>query len=102
MLEGKIEEIKRNKEKTEKNNVDINIDLKLNAYLPDNFFLNESDKLNFYREIESLDDEKDLDNLIEDFKKINNDFPSEVINLFDMLRLKIRASIFYISSIKRV
>ncbi len=102
MLEDKVEKLKKNKEYIETDNMDIKIDLRLNAYLPDNFFLNESDKLNFYREIESLNNEKDLDNLIEDFKKINDDFSEEVVNLFDMLRLKIKASKFAISSIKKV
>ncbi len=102
MLEDKIEKIKKTKDKTQVDNIDIKIDLGLNAYLPDSFFLNESDKLNFYREIESLNKEEDLDNLIDDFKKVNDYFSEEVENLFDLLRLKIRASKFSISSIKKI
>jgi len=86
MVEEKIEELKKvthpNKNTShlnflplsgERGYIQINtkIDLNIEAYLEDSFFGSELDKINFYREIESLKDIKELDNIILDFKNIN-------------------------------
>jgi transcription-repair coupling factor (superfamily II helicase) len=76
MLEDKIEELKINRQiisedEASLKRIDTIIDLNIEAYISDNYFTSELDKLNFYREIESIRDIKDLDNLISDFKEIN-------------------------------
>jgi len=88
MVEEKIEEMKRvthpnNKTSHlnslplsgERGYIQINtkIDLNVDAYLENDFFGSELDKINFYREIESLKDIEELDNIILDFKNINQD-----------------------------
>jgi len=41
------------------------IDLQLNTYVPEEYFLSEADKLNFYREIESIENLEDIEVLKE-------------------------------------
>jgi len=86
----------------EKISINTKIDLNRERYLPDNFFGSELDKINFYREIESINNKTELDNIILDFKNISPDLPTPAINLFNLLLLKIKASKYNIISIKRV
>lgn len=78
------------------------IDLNIWAYIDDTYFSSELDKINFYREIESLESLEDLENIILDFKEINKNTPVTTNNFFDLLKLKLKASKFKIISIKRV
>ncbi len=107
MLESKIEELKNSKKSkgtgTESFlNIKTKIDLNIWAYIDDNFFTSELDKINFYREIESLNNLKELDILIKDFKEINKNIPNETQNFFDLLKLKIYAHNYKICTIKKV
>ena len=114
MLENKIEQLKNIQLSTEQKSItnDTNkhivaqinttIDLQLSAYIDNNLFSSELDKINFYREIESLEEREDLDNIITDFKEINTNISNETQNFFDMLDVKIRAPAYKIQAIKRL
>jgi transcription-repair coupling factor (superfamily II helicase) len=108
MLEDKVEELKNKVDKTkktkdkEKVNIITNIDLNIEAYIDNWFFASELDKLNFYREIESIDTLIDLKNIIHDFKEINNNIDDATNTFFDILKLKIRASKYKIINIKKI
>jgi len=76
MLEDKIEELKVSRQIISEDDVSLKridtiIDLNIEAYISDNYFSSELDKLNFYREIESIRDFQDLENLIDDFKEVS-------------------------------
>ncbi|MDR2640268.1 MAG: hypothetical protein LBC61_02855 [Candidatus Peribacteria bacterium] len=58
------------------------IDLNVEAYIPNDFFTSELDKLNFYREIESIRNLEDLENLVEGFKELVDD--NQMINSEDV------------------
>ena len=100
MLEEKIEWLKKNPEKRELDKIDTKIDLQISAFVPNSYFNSETDKLNFYREIESLDTIDDLRTMIQEFQDINSVFTPEVENLFMMLEAKLKAKKFSIVSIK--
>jgi len=113
MLENKIEQLKREQISGPVPNISnykergiytnhVSIDLNISAYIPDIYFGSELDKINFYREIESLETEEDLQNIINDFKEINNDIPSETVNFFNLLSIKLQASAYNMVSIKKV
>ena len=117
MLEDKVEELKRNppvtsdilldkggNEKSYKSSHKINttIDLNIPTYIDDSYFWSELDKINFYREIESLDSMVDLENIISDFKDINRAPPKPTNNFFDLLKLKLKAWDYLITSIKKI
>lgn len=105
MLENKVEELKNTFENnthfTHKK-IQTTVDLNISAYIDDNYFASELDKINFYREIESLEDTQDLQNIVSDFKELNHDLPKATHNLFDLLELKLKANKYMISSIKKV
>jgi transcription-repair coupling factor (superfamily II helicase) len=105
LLEDKIEELKLKwnfeKEEVKKSKIETSIDLNISAYLWDDFFESELDKLNFYREIESISDIEELENLISDFKELSWELREENNNLFKVLEVKIIASNYKIKSIKR-
>jgi len=105
MLEEKIEEIKSWSDTNIERKTDIRdikIDLDINSFIPDEFFESETDKLNFYREIETLKELEELKDIEEDFERMNSNISSESKNLFKLLRIKILAKKYSIQSIKRV
>ena len=88
-------------ENNEFRRINTTIDLNISAYIPDEFFGSSMDKMNFYRELESVDNSEDLQTIIDEFKTINPEFPPEAQNLFNLLKLKFRAWSFGIKSIKK-
>jgi transcription-repair coupling factor (superfamily II helicase) len=78
------------------------IDLDIEVFIPDDFFGSELDKINFYREIELINDLEELENIKMDFINSNNTIPEPFYNLFDLLELKLRASKYLIEGIKKI
>lgn len=106
MLEEKVEELKAKthilwEEDTPRKKIDTVVDLNVAAYLKDEYFSSELDKIHFYREIESIYDMEELHDMIEDFKELNADLTPENTNLFLLLEVRILAHSFDIVSIKR-
>lgn len=81
--------------------IDTTIDLLVWASLGDDYFASELDKINFYREIESVDDLDDLEHLMVDFSQLHTDFTQENRNLFHILKVRILANAYKVLSIKR-
>lgn len=102
LLEKKIEELKQSEDYLKKKYESTKIDLDISAFIPDEYFNTESDKLNFYKELEFIKIKEDLDALVENFKEINPEFPQTTKNFFDILYLKIVANECGITHIKRV
>lgn len=100
LLEKKIYELKN--EKANIKIIDTLVDLNIECFVNDNYFNSETDKINFYKEIESIESENDLDLLVEDFKNINWILTKQEKNLFDIIRLRIKANKYKITSIKKV
>ncbi len=100
LLEKKIFELKN--EKANIKIIDTIVDLNIECFVNDDYFNSETDKINFYKEIESIENEDDLDLLIEDFKNINWILTKEEQNLFNIVKLRIKACKFKITSIKKV
>lgn len=105
MLEDKISELKNSwidlEEKKEKR-ISTIIDLNIDAYIEANLFTSELDKINFYREIESVTTLDDLENMKNDFFSINENISESTKNFFDLLFLKIKAFNYKISCIKKL
>nr|MDD3720210.1 CarD family transcriptional regulator [Candidatus Gracilibacteria bacterium] len=100
LLEKKIFELKNAKENIKI--IDTLVDLNIECYINDTYFNSETDKINFYKEIESIDNESDLDLLIEDFKNVNGTINKQEQNLFDIVRLRIKSSKYKITNIKKI
>jgi transcription-repair coupling factor (superfamily II helicase) len=107
MLENKIEELKVERQLSSDNEkslkrINTSIDLNVDAYIPEEFFTSDLDKINFYREIESIRELDDLNNLITDFKEINPNIPESTENLFNLIKIKILSSEYKINSLRKV
>jgi transcription-repair coupling factor len=116
MLEEKIEDLKQEKNNIatsqedkwleEKKNINIQtkIDLMISASIPDDYFLSETDKLNFYREIELVSNISDLEHIKTSFLENSNniDITNETLNLFSLLEVQIACRKYKIISIKKV
>lgn len=102
MLEEKIQQLKENPEKPQESKLDISIDLQISASIPEEYFQSETDKIHFYREVESLSEIEELEEIITGFKKINEDLPESAHNVFDILKVKILGQKYAIKSIKRI
>ena len=79
------------------------IDLPINTYISEEYFMTESDKLNFYREIESLESLEELKTLKRDF--IGDEETKEnkaLYQFFTITELSLLASDFHISRIRKV
>lgn len=113
MLEEKVEELKMNfipnrenlEDKDKLKNIwkkiETSIDLNISAFLEDDFFSWDLDKLNFYREIESISSIEDLESLKEDFSNYSQSMSKETSNLFKILEVKLTSWKYKIKSIKR-
>lgn len=108
MLEEKIQELKEQQqsgkhiESVKNPSSAVNIDLMITASIPDSYFLSETDKLNFYREIELIRDVSDIEFLKNELFTLNSDIPKETENLFLILETQILAQKYSIESIKKV
>ena len=113
MLEEKIEDLKQEanniQDTTEgspsKAKIQTVIELALSVGIPDSFFLSETDKLHFYREIEMIEDIEDLVYLKESFfenMQENISLPEETENLFLLLETQIFARGYSVTAIRRV
>ena len=105
MLEEKIQELKQWSTKLTPKKSTTHIDLNIAASIPDSYFLSETDKLQFYREIELIEEAGDLEYLKESFftsPSHTENIPESVENLFLILECQIIAQTHYIESIKRI
>ncbi len=83
------------------------IDLPIDISLPDDFFESDLDKINFYREIESINTIEDLKIVFEEFKNQYNikselHHMPQVLNLYNLLHVRIVSRNFFIIHIKKV
>ena len=109
MIEEKIEELKSNKEKERgisikmPPDIQTKIDLNIDIWIPEEYFSWELDKINYYREIETIESLEEINKIIEDFRETFwKDIPQKTKNLFNILKLKIYTQSYYIKNIKKV
>lgn len=114
MLEEKVEELKLSPPahsslppqlrgtQGESKKIDTSIELNIEAFLNSELFENDLDKLNFYKEIESINSLEELEDLKKDFESGQNVFSKSEENLFKIMEVRIKASDYKIKSIKRV
>ena len=97
MLEEKIEEIKNER----KTRLPVKIELELSYSLPEDLFLSETDKLNFFREIENIESREELDEIESTLKK-GKDWESGISNLFLLLRGRLILREYGVIGVKKI
>ena len=81
--------------------VDIQIDLNVTSYIPDEFIQNSSQKIQIYQNIALCKNEEDVQNVTDEIIDIYGQIPYEIENLLDISRIKILAKEKYIIKISQ-
>lgn len=89
MLHDSISELKGNV--SVKREVECEINLKVSAYIPKKYIDDEDEKVIAYKEISSIENEKDVEKLIDDFLDRFGDIPKETENLINIAFIKSKA-----------
>ena len=79
---------------------DINVDVKVSAFIPDEYIPQSSDKIMMYRQIASIENEEEYSKIVEELLDRFGDPPESVENLLDIALIKRWASDLGISRIK--
>ena len=95
MLEEKIAELKHEKQ----TKIFTKIELDLSYIIPNEFFISELDKLNFFREVENIDNISELEALENEF--LQNERNEHIENLFLLLKARIIFGAFGIEKISK-
>ena len=70
---------------------DVKVDLRLPAFLPDDYVADPETKLRWYRELGRVADERELDGIAAELRDRYGPFPEPVRNVLDITRLRLRA-----------
>ena len=96
LLNEVVKEIKG--EKVEED-IDVQIDLDVSSYIPDEFIENSSQKIEIYQNIALCKNEEDIKNVTDEIIDRYGEMPNEIENLLDISRIKILAREKYVFKI---
>ena len=79
--------------------IDIQIDLNVTSYIPDEYIQDSAQKIEIYQNIALCKNEQDIQNVVDEIIDRFGNMPSELENLLDIARIKYLAKAQYISKI---
>lgn len=79
---------------------EINVDIRVNAFIPNTYIQQSSDKIMMYRQIASIKNEEEYDALVEELIDRYGDIPDSVQNLMEIVLIKREAARIGFSQIK--
>ena len=79
--------------------LDIQIDLNVTSYIPDEYIPDSSQKIEIYQDIALCKSEKDIQDITDEIIDRFGNMPSEIENLLDIARIKYMAKPLYITKI---
>lgn len=82
------EEINKIKGLEKRENRIVNIDLKVDTYIPSDYIVDVNKKISTYRKIADIDNEEDYDKIFEELLDIYGDLPKTVANIMDLAYIK--------------
>jgi len=91
--------IKKLKGEIVKETIDTTIDLSVDGYIPSKYIEDEEQKIEVYKKIAAVKDDKDYSDLVDELVDRFGDIPKEVENLLDISYIKNNASDYYIQNI---
>lgn len=97
LLEGTIEDLKGNNDRQQ---LSVEVDLKFDAYLPDEYIKYEARKIEIYQKIKSIKNEQDATDVIDELIDRFGEPPIEVMRLINTARIKFLAANLNINLIK--
>ena len=92
LLEQTVRELKG---EVFENEVDPELNLKVDAYIPEDYMPDMSDKLSFYRQLSSIQAEEELSDIEADMRDRFGPPPPVIFNLFEVMAIK-----FYLKKLK--
>lgn len=101
MLKEAIEE-RRGTQKPEKQKIAVEIDLEIDAYIPDRYITDGQQKIEMYKRFRSLESFEEIDELKEEMIDRFGEYPVEVERLFTIAEIKVRAKFIQLETIKQV
>jgi transcription-repair coupling factor (superfamily II helicase) len=96
LLEGAIEELKGEKEEDK----EVELDLKVDAYIPENYISDSKQKIEIYKKIKMLNSESEIIDIVDELIDRFGDPPEVVMNLIDLSKLGLKARKLGIEKIK--
>ena len=79
--------------------VELQIDLNVTSYIPDEYIPDSSQKIEIYQNIALCKNEEDIQNVVDEIIDRFGNMPSELENLLDIARIKYLAKQLYITKI---
>jgi transcription-repair coupling factor (superfamily II helicase) len=99
MLKNAVSELKGQEVMEE---IEITIDLKVNAQLPETYIDDPAIRLSLYRKIATASEEDEIQDIFDELKDRFSQPPREAVNLLTIMKLKIHGRKAGVSEIKRV
>lgn len=99
LLEEAVREVRG--EKVEKE-VNTTVELTVNAFIPDDYIVDENQKIEFYRRIAAVKNMEDVDDLADELMDRFGDLPEPVQNLLSVARIKVLGKQLRIKAINRM
>jgi transcription-repair coupling factor (superfamily II helicase) len=100
MLKEAIEERKRDPEEPKR--IPLEIDLDIDAYIPDSYLSDGQQKIEMYKRFRGVNDLEDIKELQEEMVDRFGEYPDEVSSLFQIAQIKVFALLVGVESIKQV
>jgi transcription-repair coupling factor (superfamily II helicase) len=100
MLNKAVDDLKAGKVMQAEEPEEISIELPLTAYIPDTYIVSAKDKINAYQKMAAADNMEYLTEIKDDLLEEYGKMPTEVLNLFRILELKILAKLAKLVSVK--
>ena len=93
---------KLQKDLFEAENDDFEIKLNVDAFIPKEYISSDADKIDFYKRLNSVITDEEIDSIVEDLIDRFSDFGTEVNNLIDICYLKVKAKESRVTSVKEL
>ena len=81
---------------------DLEIKLNVDAFIPKEYISSDADKIDFYKRLNTVVSDKEIESIVEDLIDRFSDFGEEVNNLIDICYLKVMAKNTMVTSIKEL
>ena len=91
MLEEEGKKIRNIQDNNEVKQIDTEIDLQVEAYIPENYIEDEDIRILFYRKIANITKESEIDDIKEELRDRFGKITNSVENLFEICKIKIKA-----------
>ena len=93
---------KLQKDLFEAENDDFEIKLNVDAFIPKEYISSDAEKIDFYKRLNSVITDEEIDSIVEDLIDRFSDFGTEVTNLIDICYLKVKAKESRVTSVKEL